>query len=398
MVPDLAGQPRPSHRGDRAGHRWRLHGACTALALALVLSSAAAHAVTSSLDRALDSVVAMTAGADLIGTGVVIAEDRILTAAHVVDVAAETSPYVIVGDTILSYEVVAIDRIRDLALLSARVPEGVPAIIWAGSSPLVRGQEVLALGFPIGLSSVSLTRGVVSSPHQTYQGVTFVQTDAAINPGSSGGPLVDLEGRLVGMSVAKVAQVDVDAVGFAVPATDVLEFLAREAPGLRVLMDTSTGDEPAEAEPVRPSAAGTRGWASGLALAAIAAGVLALALVIGRGRRRARVGALPGVATPGRRRTRAVFRVSSPGQDEEFDVRLPSVAGTAPNADIPLSGSTGAYRIRFVAAPGGVTALDLADERGMYCGDECVRTVFLGPGESVRVGEVAIVLVRTYDA
>ncbi len=68
-------------------------------------------------------------------------------------------------------------------------------------------------------------------------------------------------------------------------------------------------------------------------------------------------------------------------------MRLPSVAGTAPNADIPIAGEgIAAYHVRFSPVSGGVTALDLTDGQGMYCGDACVLTAMLAPGESVRVG------------
>ncbi len=63
--------------------------------------------------------------------------------------------------------------------------------MWGDDSALILGQDVIALGFPIGLTSVTLSKGVVSSPSQTYAGATFIQTDAAINPGNSGGPLMD---------------------------------------------------------------------------------------------------------------------------------------------------------------------------------------------------------------
>ncbi len=72
------------------------------------------------------SVVAITSYADRIGTGVVIAEDRVLTVAHVVDAAEGTPTHVIAADTLLTYEVLAIDRERDLALLAVDLPEDVP--------------------------------------------------------------------------------------------------------------------------------------------------------------------------------------------------------------------------------------------------------------------------------
>ena len=96
---------------------------------------------------------------------------------------------------------------------------------------------------------------------------------------------------------------------------------------------------------------------------------------------------------------RAVFRVSSPAEEREFDLRLPSVAGSAPNADIPLHGDhASAYHVRFSPAGDGVTALDLTDSEGMYCADACVVSATLTPGESVRVAGATITLVRAYEA
>jgi len=359
--------------------------------------AAPALGVTSSLDRATESVVAITSGAERVGTGIVIAEDRVLTAAHVIDAVAGTPANLVAADTIVSFEVLAIDRTRDLALLAANLPEGVLPIIWGDSGTLTRGQDVLAIGFPIGFRSVSLSKGVISSPLQVYQGASYVQTDAAINPGNSGGPLVDPQGRLVGVNVAKIAQIDVDAVGFAVPTGDVLSFLAAEAPDIRILVDES-GGEPAEAEPMRPgTAAGGSIPLVAVVVLAIVAGAVALVLWHRFGAR----GDTPGEAsgTKGRAVQRAVFRVSGPGRDDELDLRLPSVAGSAPNADIPVRGEgTTAYQVRFSDVPGGVSALDLTDARGMYCGDECVKRAFLSPGMSIRLGATMIVFVRSYEA
>ncbi len=372
--------------------------------LVVMLAPAPARAATTSVERATASVVAITSYSGRIGTGVIIAEDRVLTVAHVVDGAQGTPTHVIAADTLLTYEVLAIDRVRDLALLAVDLPDDVAPIVWGDDRALTLGDDVIAIGFPIGLTSVTLSKGVVSSPSQDYAGATFVQTDAAINPGSSGGPLVDAQGRLVGITVAKVAQVEVDAVGFAVPASDVVAFLAREAPDLVILRDTSATVEPDEAAET-PAGAGQkpdegRGGAVALALAIGLPVALILAGLV-RARRRAAqhtdVGAVP--AEPGRTVSRAVFRVVSAAGEREYDLRLPAVAGDAPNADIPLRGEdVAAYHVRFSPAAGGVTALDLTDGGGMYCGDACVASVSLMPGESVRVVGFTITLVRVYEA
>ena len=374
-----------------------------------------AFAATSSLERATDAAVAITVGAERIGSGVVIAPDRVLTVAHVVDAAAGSPAFILAGGSMSPYEVLAIDRRRDLALLASDLPDAVPAIVWAGEEALVRGQDVIALGFPIGLTSVSLTKGVVSSPLQEYAGAMYVQTDAAINPGNSGGPLVDGAGRLVGINVAKVAQVDVDAVGFAVPAADALVFVTSSAPELEILFDEAASGSGNEAEADGGTAGDTVPVALALAIGLPVALVLALLArrrrgqAIGSDDAKAAAAQTAGEGTGGDEASgaaeaagvtvpRGVFRVTAPGRSQEIDVRLPAVAGTAANADIPLGDSgIDPYRVRFSAAPGGVSALDLTDARGMYCGDACVKHVVLSPGGSIRVGSVEVVLVRGYD-
>lgn len=378
----------------------RIVARALALAAVLVLCAVPARAAVSSVERATAAVVAITSYSDRIGTGIVIAPDRVLTVAHVVDAAEGTPTHLIVNDALVSYEVLAIDRERDLALLGADLPDEVPAIVWGDETALALGQDVIALGFPIGLRSVTLSKGVVSSPSQVYQGATFVQTDAAINPGNSGGPLVDEHGRLVGINVAKIAQVEVDAVGFSVPASDAIAFLERSEPGIRILRDTAVGEEPTDVRP-EPVANTGRSWAPpALAFVLVASAALALGIrAVRRAPKPEAAPDLPSARTPARTTPHAVFRVSAPGREQELELRLPSVAGSAHNADIPISGEgVRAYHVRFSAAPAGVSALDMTDTNGMYCGDACVASVTLRAGESVRVGATTITLVRAYEA
>lgn len=390
--------------------RSRVSLALTAACVALAALAAAAPALaqTSSVERATASVVAITSYADRIGTGVVIAPDRVLTVAHVVDAAEGTPTHVIAADALFPYEVLAIDRERDLALLAVDLPDDVPAIVWGDEGALALGDDVIAIGFPIGLTSVTLSKGVVSSLRQEYAGAMFIQTDAAINPGNSGGPLVDAQGRLVGINVAKVAQIEVDAVGFAVPASDIRAFVERVAPGIVLVRDTSTTATPTDgpgppAGSVDESAPAERSNLPALALAIGAPVALVLAM-LARSRRlatRLRASALgeSGPSSAGRTVPRAVFRVSGAAGERELDLRLPAVAGTAANADIPLHGAgASTYHVRFSPAADGVTVLDLTDSEGMYCGDACVSSVVLRSGESVRVAGTTIVFVRAYEA
>jgi serine protease Do len=120
---------------------------------------------------------------------------------------------------------------RDLAIveLDAPLDEGVLAL-GPDAAPR-REQSVRILGFPVGLP-LSVAEGVVSHPRQILWGQEFVQTDAAVNPGNSGGPMLDEEQRVVAVTTCKL--VAADLVGFGIPARDVRRFVdgfrAQEAP------------------------------------------------------------------------------------------------------------------------------------------------------------------------
>lgn len=354
---------------------------CRALpaALALALLCAPAHASAAPLDRATAAVVAITAGSQRVGSGVVVAPGFVLTAAHVIDaVPASVPERILVENQLQAFTVAAIDRARDLALLRVPLPADVVPIAWGDSTRLARGQQVIVLGFPLGLKQVSLTQGVVSSPLQSYNGAEYIQTDAAINPGSSGGALVDSQGRLVGINVAKIAGQDVGGIGFAVPEADAFAFVRQYAPV-------------AAAAPA--SSPAIRWWLVALAALVLVAVFAPLAVF----RHRHPKASAEDVAPAHERRR---FRVDEPGATRTLDLRVPAVAGSAHNADIRIQEPEVAeYQVRFVpGVGGGVTALSLVAEGGMYCGDACVLEAMLRPGESVRVGQATITLLEREDA
>lgn len=153
------------------------------------------------------------------GTGsasVVSADGVLLTSAHVV-AGADLAEAAFVDGTSLTADVIGRDALSDLAVLRARGP--VPAPVPFGDARDLRvGQLVVALGTPLGLAG-SVTAGIVSSLGRSLPTVAgrvvdeVIQTDAALNPGNSGGALADGRGRMVGVSTA-VAGV---GLGLAVP-------------------------------------------------------------------------------------------------------------------------------------------------------------------------------------
>lgn len=358
--------------------------ALAALALALLVAAPPAAATATSLEGATNSVVAITAGSDVIGSGIVIAPDRVLTVSHVIDTGAGAEMRILTGDALLPFSVIALDRERDLALLGVNLPTPIDPIVWGSSTTLVRGQDVIALGFPIGFASVALTKGVVSSPEQRYRSAVYVQTDAAINPGNSGGALVDADGRLVGVNVAKIANVEVDAVGFSIPADEARAFVVASEPSIALTLDL---------EPASRSSRRLIWWALGIVLVSL--------LAVGLRRRsssrtaaRAAEAAASAEAPPPAGVTRWRFAVHGPGGSSEALIRLPGVIGTAPNADLRVAdGGVTPYHARLVQAGDGVEVVDLTDENGLFCAELCVQRAIIHPGESVRVGATTVVLV-----
>jgi S1-C subfamily serine protease len=158
------------------------------------------------------------------GSGVVI--DRrgvILTNNHVVQRATEVT--VVLNDgRRLDGTVVDTAPERDLAVVRVDADDLTP--IELGKSSSVRlGDEVIAIGFPLGLGGATVTKGIVSALNrridvdntgQSQELTGLMQTDAAINPGNSGGALVDLNGRLVGINTAAAGAGFAENIGFAI--------------------------------------------------------------------------------------------------------------------------------------------------------------------------------------
>jgi putative serine protease PepD len=155
------------------------------------------------------------------------AQGHIVTNAHVVD-GAQTLRIRFSDGSSYSAEVVGTDASTDLAVLKVDAPSAkLQALSLADSSQLAVGDGVVAIGSPFGLEG-TVTSGIVSALHREIVAPNdftiddAIQTDAALNHGNSGGPLLDLQGRVVGVA----SQIRSDSggnegVGFAVPSDTV---------------------------------------------------------------------------------------------------------------------------------------------------------------------------------
>jgi serine protease Do len=152
-----------------------------------------------------------------LGSGFVIhPSGYVVTNAHVVERSSSVQVRLASGRRFAG-TVIGRDRRVDLALLKVDAAEALPVLSLGDSERLAVGELVLALGHPFGLDhTVSL--GIVSRKGAPLQaaapGFDFIQTDAAVNPGNSGGPLVDMSGRVVGVNFMATRN---GSIGFAIP-------------------------------------------------------------------------------------------------------------------------------------------------------------------------------------
>lgn len=166
-------------------------------------------------EKAIPAVVSIEAGTAT-GSGFIIdKEGNIMTNYHVVDKAPSIRVY-LADKRIFSAEVIGFDEETDVALIKINGKD-LPVATLGDSDNLKIGQKVAAIGSPFGLES-TITTGIVSAKHRS-RGKTiyrdFIQTDANVNPGNSGGPLVDLDGNVIGINTFILAKSE--GLGFSIP-------------------------------------------------------------------------------------------------------------------------------------------------------------------------------------
>ncbi len=163
------------------------------------------------------------------GSGFIISADGyIVSNYHVVEGATSLTVTTHSGEQ-YSASVVGYDDSNDFALLKAEA-EGLTPVTLGSSQDLIVGDQVAAIGNPLGELSATLTVGYVSGKDRTITTdgtvISMIQTDAAINPGNSGGPLFNMKGEVVGITTAKYSGTtssgaSIEGIGFAIPIDDV---------------------------------------------------------------------------------------------------------------------------------------------------------------------------------
>jgi len=162
------------------------------------------------------------------GSGVVIRSGGdILTNAHVV---ADMQNIVVVlyDGSVYNGTIRFIDEASDLAVV--RISRlGLPIVTFADSDDIMAGDTVIAIGTPLSFSlRNSVTKGIISGMDRGLSGeYALIQTDAAINAGNSGGPLVNMRGQVVGINSSKFAGIGIEGIGFSIPA-DTVRFVLNQ--------------------------------------------------------------------------------------------------------------------------------------------------------------------------
>lgn len=167
------------------------------------------------------------------GSGFLINEDGyIITNAHVVDEAKRVWVHIpALGRQTIHVDIIGFCPERDLALLQIRPDElaeirnalhGIPFLTFGDSDLVQRTDNVLVLGYPLGQYRLKSTTGIVSG-RESSRGQALIQITAPVNPGSSGGPLLNAQGQIIGITVASVFAAS--NVGYAIPINELKQIL-----------------------------------------------------------------------------------------------------------------------------------------------------------------------------
>lgn len=190
-----------------------------------------AQEVYAQVNPSVVSVVAYIGAGGSVGTGVIMSEDGyIVTNHHVIEGATSILVRTRSGDE-YSAELIGSDEQSDLAVLKIDASGLIPAVL-GDSTKLEVGDLAVVIGNPLGELGGTVTSGIISALDREVsidgQMMTLMQTDAAVNPGNSGGGLFDANGDLVGIINAKSSGDNVEGLGFAIPisnATDIIDEL-----------------------------------------------------------------------------------------------------------------------------------------------------------------------------
>ena len=177
------------------------------------------------INPAIVAIDAQTTDGISAGTGCIVTSDGlILTGSHVIDDCKSVEVTMYNGQVYKAQVVSKMGKNKDLALLKIKPKSPLNTIKFGDSENIKVGQKVLAIGNPFGFSG-TLTQGIISRIDYTKN---KIQTDAAINPGCSGGPLLNSSGEVIGINQSiynpdnNISNI---GIGFAIPINDAKKFI-----------------------------------------------------------------------------------------------------------------------------------------------------------------------------
>jgi len=178
------------------------------------------------------AVVSISTANGSSGSGFIINPDGyVLTNQHVVAKSSRVKVH-LVSDKEVGGTVVETDPKLDLALIKLEI-SNLPTVRLGDSSKLKQGDTVIAIGSPLGLEH-TVTKGIISATKRVHEGKTYLQTDAALNPGNSGGPLVNSSGEVVGINTMLMAKSQ--GLGFAIPIEVALPMIEKHGVSVNTVL------------------------------------------------------------------------------------------------------------------------------------------------------------------
>ncbi len=184
------------------------------------LKSTTREDFSSVIETAVKAVVAVSTD-NSIGTGFVINEDGYIVTNNHIIAGSDSEVLIKTYDRkIITAEIVGRDQLRDIALL--KIDGNYEYLELADSDDLQVGRKVIAIGNPLGLS-FTVTEGIISALNRAGpNGLTeYIQTDVSLNPGNSGGPLIDTQGEVIGINNFKIG--GAENLGFALESDSIKE-------------------------------------------------------------------------------------------------------------------------------------------------------------------------------
>ncbi len=197
------------------------------------------------VEQSRAAIVRIEVGADRVGTGFVVDDDgTVATNLHVVEGAADIKVRTLDGTVLTVPRIVAIDVAHDLALLGVDPRTPLPALRLGDSDTVAAGDPVIAIGNPLGVLDYTVSDGLISSVRPVTAELTLLQISAPISQGSSGGPLFNAYGEVIGVATAIFTEGQ--NLNFGIPSNYVRRLRERKQPMTVAEFAALTRPRPAE--------------------------------------------------------------------------------------------------------------------------------------------------------